>query len=186
VGRPSELELRAASALLAPWRALTDPRFFGLEHVPRAGPMLLVGNHTVFGLVDLPPMLIGLFEASGVYARGLADHAHFKVPLWGEFLARFGAVDGTRENARRLLGDDEAVLVLPGGAREVTKRKGEAYTLIWKQRLGFARLAIERGCPVVPFGSVGAEESFDCCSTPTAPRCGRCGPCSSASACART
>jgi 1-acyl-sn-glycerol-3-phosphate acyltransferase len=116
VGRPSELELRGASALLAPWRALADPRFFGLEHVPREGPMLLVGNHTVFGLVDLPLMLIGLYEARGTYARGLADHAHFKVPLWGEFLARFGAVDGTRENARRLLADPEAVLVLPGGA----------------------------------------------------------------------
>jgi hypothetical protein len=78
VGRPSELELRGASALLAPWRALADPRFFGLEHVPREGPMLLVGNHTVFGLVDLPLMLIGLYEArgrneGGRAARGLRD-----------------------------------------------------------------------------------------------------------------
>ena len=32
--------------------------------------------------------------------------------------------------------------------------------LIWKKRLGFARLAIESGYPIVPFAAVGAEEMF--------------------------
>jgi hypothetical protein len=35
------------------------------------------------------------------------------------------------------------VLVYPGGGREVAKRKGEKYQLLWKERVGFARLAIE-------------------------------------------
>ncbi|MDQ2721815.1 MAG: acyltransferase, partial [Actinomycetota bacterium] len=39
--------------------------------------------------------------------------------------------------------------------------KDEKYRLIWKQRTGFARMAIEAGCPIVPFGAVGAEECFD-------------------------
>jgi 1-acyl-sn-glycerol-3-phosphate acyltransferase len=43
----------------------------------------------------------------------------------------------------------------------VAKRKGERYRLIWKQRMGFARLAIEAGCPVVPFGAVGGEETYE-------------------------
>jgi 1-acyl-sn-glycerol-3-phosphate acyltransferase len=60
-----------------------------------------------------------------------------------------------------LLAAGEAVLVYPGGGREVAKRKGEAYHLIWKQRVGFARMAIEAGCPIVPFGAVGAEDSYD-------------------------
>jgi hypothetical protein len=37
------------------------------------------------------------------------------------------------------------VLVFPGGGREVTKRKGEAHKVIWKERTGFARMAIEHG-----------------------------------------
>jgi 1-acyl-sn-glycerol-3-phosphate acyltransferase len=53
------------------------------------------------------------------------------------------------------------VLVFPGGAREVNKRKGERYKLMWKERLGFARLAIEHRYPVVPFAAVGAEEMLD-------------------------
>ena len=53
------------------------------------------------------------------------------------------------------------MLVYPGGGREVAKRKGEAYQLIWKRRMGFARMAIEAGCRIVPFGAVGAEDSYD-------------------------
>ncbi len=55
----------------------------------------------------------------------------------------------------------EAILVFPGGAREVSKRKGEKYRLVWGNRLGFARLAIEHACTVVPFCCVGVEDAFD-------------------------
>lgn len=55
----------------------------------------------------------------------------------------------------------ELVMVFPGGAREVNKRKNERYKLVWKNRLGFARLAIQHGYPIVPFASVGAEHGID-------------------------
>jgi 1-acyl-sn-glycerol-3-phosphate acyltransferase len=159
--RPPAAELETLSALLAPWRALTDPVFFGLEHIPRKGPVVVVGNHSIFGMLDLPLMIDGIRRERGRFVRGLADHAHFAVPAWRDVLMRFGAVRGTRENCRALLAAGEAVLVYPGGGREVAKRKGEAYQLIWKQRMGFARMAIEAGCPIVPFGAVGAEDSYD-------------------------
>ena len=159
--RPSAAELEAMNALLAPWRALTDPVFFGLEHIPQSGPVVLVGNHSIFGLLDLPLMIDGIRRERGRFVRGLAEHAHFAVPAWRDLLVRFGAVRGTRENCRALLEGGEAVLVYPGGGREVAKRKGEAYQLIWKQRMGFARMAIEAGCPIVGFGAVGAEDSYD-------------------------
>ena len=41
------------------------------------------------------------------------------------------------------------------------RRKGEAYRLVWKQRTGFARLAIEHGYDIIPFGSVGPDEAYD-------------------------
>ncbi len=52
------------------------------------------------------------------------------------------------------------VVVFPGGAREATRDRHDRYRLQWEGRLGFARLAVEAGCPIVPFGSVGAEEMF--------------------------
>jgi 1-acyl-sn-glycerol-3-phosphate acyltransferase len=159
--RPSSTETEAMRAVLAPWRAVTAPVFRGVEHIPRRGPVLLVGNHTIFGMLDLPLMIDGIRQHRGRYVRGLAEHAHFAVPGWRDLLLRFGAVRGTRENCRALLAGGEAVLVYPGGGREVAKRRGEAYELIWKQRMGFARMAIEAGCPIVPFGAVGAEEAYD-------------------------
>lgn len=54
----------------------------------------------------------------------------------------------------------ESVLVFPGGGREVMKRRGEKYRLLWKQRIGFARLAIQHDYPIVPFSAVGGEECF--------------------------
>jgi hypothetical protein len=55
----------------------------------------------------------------------------------------------------------ESILVFPGGAREVFKHKGEQYHLIWKNRTGFAALAIAHHYPIVPFAAVGAEECYD-------------------------
>jgi 1-acyl-sn-glycerol-3-phosphate acyltransferase len=41
------------------------------------------------------------------------------------------------------------------------KHKHERYRLIWKERIGFARLAIEHAVPIVPFASVGVEDMFE-------------------------
>jgi 1-acyl-sn-glycerol-3-phosphate acyltransferase len=43
----------------------------------------------------------------------------------------------------------------------VFKHKGERYKLIWKERLGFAKMAIRHKCPIVPFSSLGADECYD-------------------------
>jgi 1-acyl-sn-glycerol-3-phosphate acyltransferase len=93
--------------------------------------------------------------------RGLGEHAHYAIPLWRDLLAACGTVRGTRDNVRALMRERQNVLVFPGGAREVNKRRGEQYQLIWKERIGFARLAIEHRYPVVPFAAVGAEEMLD-------------------------
>ena len=37
----------------------------------------------------------------------------------------------------------------------------EKYQLIWKERLGFAKLAIEYGYPIIPFAAVGAGDAYD-------------------------
>ena len=43
----------------------------------------------------------------------------------------------------------------------MAKRKGERYKLVWKNRVGFARLAINYGYPIIPFASVGADDAVD-------------------------
>jgi 1-acyl-sn-glycerol-3-phosphate acyltransferase len=161
VAMPSHDAIAAGLRWLEPWRLLTAPWLGGLEHVPATGPMLLAGNHTIMGLYDAPMLFAELFHRRGLVVRGLGDHAHFAVPGWRDLLSYFGVVDGTPENCTRLLEAGESVLVFPGGGREVAKRRGEKYRLIWKDRLGFVRLAAQVGCPIVPVAAVGAEEAWD-------------------------
>jgi len=161
----------STSAFQAPsvrelWPVLTAQRlyhrpvFLGSEHIPRARPVLYVGNHTLFGVLDPPLLMAHIYEETGHLPRSLADHFHYRVPGWRDFLTRWGAVRGTRENCRAVMRAGDSVLVFPGGGREVAKRRGEAYQLLWKQRTGFVRMAVEHGYPIVPFASVGAEECY--------------------------
>jgi 1-acyl-sn-glycerol-3-phosphate acyltransferase len=136
------------------------PEFLGLWELDLKKPALFVGNHSLFGLTDAPLMIEHLYTQYGVMLRGLGDRWHFKVPGWRDFLVRHGMVLGSPENCAALMRSGQSVLVFPGGGREVMRRKGEAYKLIWKQRTGFARLAIEHGYDIIPFGSVGPDESF--------------------------
>jgi 1-acyl-sn-glycerol-3-phosphate acyltransferase len=144
---------------MEPLRKVIKPKVYGIDNVPKKR-ALLVGNHNTLGMVDAPLIAAELWER-GKMVRSLGDHAHFKVPGWRDALSRMGVVEGTREITSELMRRGELVMVFPGGGREVNKRKNEQYKLVWKNRLGFARLAIQHGYPIVPFASVGAEHGID-------------------------
>ncbi|HUJ34858.1 MAG TPA: lysophospholipid acyltransferase family protein [Solirubrobacteraceae bacterium] len=152
--------MNRVASVLAPLERIIEPKVYGVERIPERG-ALFVGNHTLFGLVDVPFMTAQLWRRRGIRLRGLGDHAHYRVPVWRNLLEHSGMVRGTRENARALMRDGQHVLVFPGGTNEVFHGRGQEYRLLWKERVGFARLAIEFGYPIVPFAGVGVEEMFD-------------------------
>lgn len=158
---PDPQTIRRIIRLFKPAMWVTDPLVLDIGRIPSHGPLLFVGNHTLYGIFDIWALWITLFEKRDIWLRGLGDHIHFKIPVWGDALTAVGGVDGTRTNCAALLRMGESVLVFPGGAREVSKRKGEKYQLIWKERLGFARMAIEHQATVVPFSAVGVEDALD-------------------------
>jgi 1-acyl-sn-glycerol-3-phosphate acyltransferase len=148
------------SRLLSALEAWFTPSFHGMERLrPKRG-SLFVGNHTIYGLLDIPLFQAGVYNHSGIWLRGLADHLHYAIPAWARYLESFGAIRGTRENCSLAMQQGESILVFPGGGREVMKRKGEKYRLIWKQRLGFVSLAVRHGYPIQPFASVGADDAY--------------------------
>ena len=157
---PSERTIDRLVSLVGPLSRLTQPTLYGVDRLPADG-SLLVGNHTIYGFLDLPFMMAEIWKRRRLAIRGLGEHAHYAVPLWRELLGVGGMVRGTRENVRALMRERQTILVFPGGAREVNKRRGQQYQLLWRERIGFARLAIERGYPVVPFAAVGGDDMFD-------------------------
>lgn len=149
------------SRWLAVWAWMVSPEFEGIENIPQTGPVLLVGNHSLMAFADASLMVREIWQERGILCRSLALHGHFKVPGWGRMLASSGAVDGTRENCTDMMQAGEHIIVYPGGGGEVMKRKGEQHTLRWKNRTGFAQMAIQNACVVVPFSTVGADDCYD-------------------------
>lgn len=130
----------------------------GLEHVPR-GRALLVANHS-FGW-DVVFAMAAIRRATGRPIYALGEHLWWQVPGLGRLAAAMGTVDGSQENADRLLGEDHLVVVLPGGMREAVKPRELRYQLLWGNRYGFVRAAMRNRAPIVPLASVGADDLFD-------------------------
>jgi 1-acyl-sn-glycerol-3-phosphate acyltransferase len=148
---------RILAPLMAPVAGLLRPDVTGLNNIKKDQPHLFVMNHSLWG-VEMPTWLKTVYQSTGVFPRGLADHFHFGMPQ-GALLRALGAVDGTRGNVDTLMAAGHDVLVYPGGGHEVFKHSSVAkYSLLWKDRLGFARMAIKHGYPILPTCAVGTED----------------------------
>jgi 1-acyl-sn-glycerol-3-phosphate acyltransferase len=142
-------------------RLYFTPTFLGAEHIHASKPAMYVGNHTLYGVFDSPILIDYLYNHHKVAVVSIADHGHFYLPFWRTVFKKFGAVDGEKEYIRAAMRQGYSILVFPGGGREVLKRKGEAYQLIWKQRYGFLKLAQEFNYDIVPFAALGGDEIFE-------------------------
>ncbi|MEQ1112063.1 1-acyl-sn-glycerol-3-phosphate acyltransferase [Acinetobacter johnsonii] len=137
------------------------PTFIGVEQLDASQPAMYVGNHSMYGVLDSPMLIDYLYNEHQVAVVSIADHSHFYLPLWRSVVKKFGAVDGVPAYVREAMQQGYSILVFPGGGREVLKREGEQYQLIWKQRYGFLKLAQEFGYDIVPFSALGGDEVFD-------------------------
>lgn len=160
---PYGLDLEFAVAAIAPllwlYRRYFRVRVVGVEHVPDTGRVVVVANHS--GQLPFDAAMIGvalLVEKDPPrVARALVEKWVPTLPFVSTFMARCGQIVGTPENCRRLLSADESILVFPEGVRGLNKPFKERYQL-QKFGIGFLRLALESGAPIVPCGVVGAEE----------------------------
>ncbi|MFK7930566.1 MAG: lysophospholipid acyltransferase family protein [Myxococcota bacterium] len=123
-------------------------RVYGLEHIPAQGPAIVAVNHSLV-TYDVALLSLAHFERTGRLMRGLGDRSLFQTPFVREAAGRLGAIDADPAGALELLRQGEVVIVAPGGMREALRTKDERYRVFWDERRGFARLAIQAGCPVI-------------------------------------
>jgi len=132
----------------------------GIENVPRAGPALIVANHS--GVLPWDGVMINLAVRHEHPARRscrmLALDMFALLPFLAPLLAQSGAVRANPENAERLLRKGELVGVFPEGVKGVGKRFKDRYKLARFGRGGFVKIALRTGAPIVPCAVVGAEE----------------------------
>jgi 1-acyl-sn-glycerol-3-phosphate acyltransferase len=131
----------------------------GAERVPAAGRVLIVANHSgqlpYDGLVISTALLLD--KSPPRFARSMIERFVPTLPFVSYMLSRWGQITGTPENCRRLLEDEECILVFPEGARGISKPFSRRYQLA-EFGNGFMRLALETRTPIVPCAVIGAEE----------------------------
>ncbi|MDB4954769.1 MAG: phospholipid/glycerol acyltransferase [Myxococcales bacterium] len=150
---------RAATIARWMYRHYFRAQAFGIEHLPPAGRLLLVSNHS--GQLPFDGMVIGsacfLEPEVPRLIRAMVEFFVPTVPFASYLFSRWGQITGTPENCRRLLASEEAVLVFPEGARGISKPFSQRYQLAEFGK-GFMRLALETGAPIIPVAVIGAEE----------------------------
>ncbi|UFS98309.1 1-acyl-sn-glycerol-3-phosphate acyltransferase [Nocardia huaxiensis] len=134
----------------------------GLDRIPAAGPVLVVGNHS--GGNVSPEVLVTTLAFTRHFGPDrpfyqLAHNLVMAAPLLGDAAAKFGTLAANPENARLALRSGAAVLVYPGGDWEVHRPAWEEARIDFAGRTGFLRLAWQERVPIVPMINYGAHEN---------------------------
>ncbi len=132
----------------------------GYERVPKEGPAIIAVNHS---LATYDGVLLGaaLYKKLGRMAYGLADRHFFRFQKIGEISKKLHLVEGTHENAMKLLEDGEIVAVAPGGMKEAIRSSEEKRQVYWGERLGFAQLAYKMQVPIILAACPKADDIYE-------------------------
>jgi 1-acyl-sn-glycerol-3-phosphate acyltransferase len=133
----------------------------GLHHIPKEGPVLLVGNHSGGNVTpDTSVFTLAFNTYFGVERRfyQLAHNLVLSMPGLA-FLRKYGTVAASPENADKALESGAALLVYPGGDYEVHRPTWESAKVDFGGRKGFIRLALEKRVPIVPLVAIGGQET---------------------------
>ncbi len=137
-----------------------DAKIKGLSRIPKTGGALLVGNHALLG-IDSAILQSLVHQRCGRKLWFLAERNLWKVPFVHNVVEAAGGVIGSPENAQQLLGRGELVCVYPGGVDDSWKLTGrDRYQMLWGSRMGFARVAIEMGVPIIPVAGLGIDDIY--------------------------
>ena len=133
----------------------------GLHHIPREGPVLLVGNHS--GGMMAPDLFVFVLAFSTYFGveRHFYQLAHNGVVASpaGRLVRGYGTVAADPRNAELALASGAAVLVYPGGDYEVFRPSWESGKVDFGGRKGFIRLALRMNVPIQPIVSIGSQET---------------------------
>jgi 1-acyl-sn-glycerol-3-phosphate acyltransferase len=131
-------------------------RAVGTEHVPAQGRAMLVGNHSGGIALDALMVIAAMFleKEPPRLAQAMAEKFLAAAPFAARLTSRLGLLTGLPAHVEQLLDDERLLLVFPEGARGTAKLYWQRDSLV-HFGTGFLRLALQKRCPIIPFGFVG-------------------------------
>ncbi len=158
---PSRVEpvISTLEKLFGP-RGLYPTEQEGAERVPDS-PVLIAANHS--GGVMIPDgwALAWMWYRTFGPERTLAMLGHnmvFAQPHVAKLFANLGALKASPSAALHMLRDHgQDAIVMPGGDIDVMRPYRDAFRVCFGGRLGYARIALRAGVPIVPLANSGAH-----------------------------
>ena len=133
----------------------------GIQHVPKRGRSMLVGNHAggvaLDGAMILSSMMMEMDPPR--LAQGMAEKFLNNVPFVSQWTNRCGQFTGLPEHAIRLLENDRMLMVFPEGARGTAKLYKDRHSLV-QFGTGFMRLALRTNTAITPVAFLGGGEAI--------------------------
>uniref|UniRef100_A0A182JYD3 PCI domain-containing protein n=1 Tax=Anopheles christyi TaxID=43041 RepID=A0A182JYD3_9DIPT len=130
----------------------------GLENLPDTGSALIIYYHGAIP-IDMYYFTARVYLKRQRLIYTVGDRFLNKVPGW-KLLARVMKISpGTVQSCASVLRDGNMLSIAPGGVYEA--QFGDSnYELLWRQRVGFAKVAIESKAPIIPMFTENLREGF--------------------------
>jgi 1-acyl-sn-glycerol-3-phosphate acyltransferase len=142
------------------FRVKTD----GWEHIPATGKVLLVGSHN--GGLAAPDAVMMTYDWIRRYGSDRPAYALMDPKVWqilpgvARMAAWVGCVQANSFMAVQALRRDAALLIYPGGMRDVFRPHALRDRIYFFGEKGFIKLALLENAPIVPLISHGAHDTL--------------------------
>ena len=134
----------------------------GWENLP-AQPALLIGGHSGGPLTMDAWTLAYAWNRHFQGSRTLHATAHdvlMKTPGLGRYFERMGVICPKRETLEAAFKQGDDVVLWPGGECDSFRTWSKRDKVVLGERMGFIKLAIRNGTPIVPVASVGGHDTL--------------------------
>jgi 1-acyl-sn-glycerol-3-phosphate acyltransferase len=142
------------------FRVQTD----GWEHIPKTGKVLLIGSHN--GGLAAPDTVMMTYDWFRQFGTDRLAYAVMEPKVWqalpgvARLAAQVGAIQPHPDLARAALRRDAAVLIYPGGSKDVFRPHSLRNKIYFHGHKGFIKLALQEEAPIIPFISHGAHSTL--------------------------
>lgn len=129
----------------------------GMENIPETGPALLIFYH---GAIPVDVFYLGsrVYLHNKRFIHPVVDRLATKMPGWSAMLETSDVVTDTIEDCSRILKQNNLLAIAPGGMYEC--QFSHDYELKWRNRTGFAKVALDAKVPIIPMYCQNIREAY--------------------------
>uniref|UniRef100_T1JP97 Phospholipid/glycerol acyltransferase domain-containing protein n=1 Tax=Strigamia maritima TaxID=126957 RepID=T1JP97_STRMM len=131
----------------------------GMENIPKEGPAVFVFYHGTISM-DIYYFVKAVNLDKGRLARAVFHKQLTKLPGFHLMIKVARGLVGTKENCLEALRNGNYIVIAPGGDMEPLHSDETNYKLVWRNRIGFAKIAIEAQVPLIPVFTENIQELF--------------------------